>query len=65
MISLFVSWCILKHKFNVLKLWYRYIAKTIHGGDDDDDDEVSSENHNLEEPKVLGVKPGTDEKVYS
>ncbi|KAL1827935.1 hypothetical protein ACET3Z_006347 [Daucus carota] len=41
----------------------KYIAKTIHGGDDDDDDEVSSENHNLEEPKVLGVKPGTDEKI--
>lgn len=40
----------------------KYIAKTIHG-DDDDDDEGTTEHHNLEEPKVLGVKPGSDEKI--
>lgn len=39
----------------------KYIAKTIHG--DDDDDEGTPEYHNLEEPKVLGVKPGSDETI--
>ena len=38
----------------------RYIAKTLYG---DDDEDVSPQNSSVEEPKVLGINPGSTEKV--
>lgn len=38
----------------------RYIAKTLYG---DDDEEVTPQNNNVEEPKLLGINPGSTEKV--
>ena len=38
----------------------RYIAKTLYG----DEEEVETpQNNNVEEPKLLGLNPGSDEKV--
>lgn len=39
----------------------KYIAKTLYGEDDDEDDQ--EKNKNLEEPKLLGLNPGSNEKV--
>ncbi|KAL6961942.1 hypothetical protein U1Q18_036901 [Sarracenia purpurea var. burkii] len=42
----------------------KYIAKTLYGDDDDDDDEVTPQNNNtVEEPKLLGLHPGSNEKI--
>lgn len=49
-----------EHSFNVT-LWYRYIAKTLYSDDDEEDDPENSKT--VEEPKVLGLNPGSDEKV--
>ncbi|GLT62943.1 hypothetical protein SLA2020_355440 [Shorea laevis] len=38
----------------------KYIAKTLYG---DDDEEVTPQNNNVEEPKLLGINPGSTEKV--
>ena len=38
----------------------RYIAKTLYG---DDDEEVTSQSNSVEEPKLLGINPGSTEKV--
>ncbi|KAG6706212.1 hypothetical protein I3843_07G206400 [Carya illinoinensis] len=38
----------------------KYIAKTLYG---DDDEEVAPQKNNIEEPKVLGINPGSTEKV--
>lgn len=40
----------------------RYIAKTLYG---EDDDEISPDQQkNVEEPKLLGLHPGSNEKVH-
>ena len=39
----------------------RYIARTLYG--DDDDEDAAPKNHNVEEPKLLGLHPGSNEKV--
>lgn len=65
---MFLHFCIL-YAGNCLRLWkcwYRYIAKTIYGGDDDDDDgEDSRKTEITSEPKVLGLHPTSNEKVHS
>jgi topoisomerase IA-like protein len=39
----------------------RYIAKTLYG---DEDEEASPQNNSsVEEPKLLGINPGSTEKV--
>lgn len=38
----------------------KYIAKTLYG---DDDEDVSPQNSSVEEPKVLGINPGSTEKI--
>ncbi|XP_059460951.1 uncharacterized protein LOC132190087 isoform X2 [Corylus avellana] len=38
----------------------KYIAKTLYG---DDDEEVNSQSNSVEEPKLLGINPGSTEKV--
>ncbi|KAL7168647.1 hypothetical protein ACSBR2_038980 [Camellia fascicularis] len=46
-----------------LTLLFNYIAKTLYG-DDDDDEEVTSQNSGtVEEPKFLGLYPGSNEKI--
>ncbi|KAJ4974417.1 hypothetical protein NE237_007591 [Protea cynaroides] len=40
----------------------KYIAKTMYG--DDDEDDTSEKQEVMSEPKLLGLKPGTDEKVF-
>ncbi|EPS74250.1 hypothetical protein M569_00504, partial [Genlisea aurea] len=40
----------------------RYIAKTLYG-EDDDEDEDDRKKSQIEEPKLLGLKPGSNEKV--
>ncbi|RVW17337.1 hypothetical protein CK203_069156 [Vitis vinifera] len=40
---------------------HRYIAKMLDG---DDDEEVASQDKTFEEPKVLGLSPGSSEKVW-
>ena len=39
----------------------RYIAKTIYGAEEEDD--ASQPNTTIEEPKILGVNSGSNEKV--
>ncbi|RVX17378.1 hypothetical protein CK203_003771 [Vitis vinifera] len=39
---------------------HRYIAKMLDG---DDDEEVASQDKTFEEPKVLGLSPGSSEKI--
>lgn len=41
----------------------RYIAKTLYGEDDDD---VALDQHkgSVQEPKLLGLHPGSEEKVW-
>ncbi|KAM7493321.1 hypothetical protein LguiB_027930 [Lonicera macranthoides] len=38
----------------------KYIAKTLYG---DEDDDVTPERNSVEEPKVLGLNPGSEEKI--
>lgn len=38
----------------------RYIAKTLY---DDDEEKEAPRDNNMDEPKVLGVNPGSGEKV--
>ncbi|XP_043700798.1 DNA topoisomerase 1-like [Telopea speciosissima] len=40
----------------------KYIAKTMYGGDEEDDS--SEKQEMISEPKLLGLKPGTNEKVF-
>ncbi|KAI8022747.1 hypothetical protein LOK49_LG03G03861 [Camellia lanceoleosa] len=40
----------------------RYIAKTLYG-DDDDEDVTPENNGTVEEPKLLGLHPGLNEKI--
>lgn len=42
----------------------KYIAKTIYGGDDDDDDGEDSRKEITSEPKVLGLHPTSNEKIF-
>ncbi|ONI33990.1 hypothetical protein PRUPE_1G457500 [Prunus persica] len=39
----------------------KYIAKTLYG--DDEEEESTPKNSSMEEPKVLGLSPGSNEKV--
>ncbi|KAK9065444.1 hypothetical protein SSX86_014843 [Deinandra increscens subsp. villosa] len=42
----------------------KYIAKTLYGDGNDDDDDASPENRRaIEEPKFLGLHPGSNEKI--
>lgn len=42
----------------------KYIARTLYGDEDDDDDEAPPQsNGNVDEPKLLGLNPGSNEKV--
>lgn len=41
--------------------WVRYIAKTLYG--DDEDAENQDGNLSIEEPKLLGLHPVSEEKV--
>ncbi|XP_038999077.1 DNA topoisomerase 1-like isoform X2 [Hibiscus syriacus] len=40
----------------------KYIAKTLYG--DEEDEESPQKNNNVEEPKLLGLHPGTNEKIF-
>lgn len=39
----------------------RYIAKTLYGNEEEDDH--TPKNNRVEEPKLLGLSPGSNEKV--
>ncbi|XP_057459985.1 LOW QUALITY PROTEIN: uncharacterized protein LOC130750403 [Actinidia eriantha] len=39
----------------------KYIAKTLYGGDEEDD--TPQNNNSVEEPKLLGLHPGSNEKI--
>lgn len=41
----------------------RYIAKTLYGGEDDDVT-LDQQKRSVEEPKLLGLHPGSEEKVW-
>lgn len=41
---------------------HRYIAKTLYG-EDDEDDTPQERKESVEQPKVLGLSPGSNEKV--
>ncbi|KAK8683228.1 hypothetical protein V6N13_039293 [Hibiscus sabdariffa] len=40
----------------------KYIAKTLYG--DEEEDESPQKSNNVEEPKLLGLHPGSNEKVF-
>lgn len=40
----------------------RYIAKTLYG-EEEEEEEVTPQNNSVEEPKLLGLNPGSSEKV--
>ncbi|XP_039014290.1 DNA topoisomerase 1-like isoform X2 [Hibiscus syriacus] len=40
----------------------KYIAKSLYG--DEEDGESPQKNNNIEEPKLLGLHPGTNEKIF-
>ncbi|KAF3446490.1 hypothetical protein FNV43_RR11669 [Rhamnella rubrinervis] len=41
----------------------KYIAKTLYGEEDNDDDDIPKNNNSVEEPIVLGLNPGSSEKI--
>ncbi|KAL8551660.1 hypothetical protein ACS0TY_000656 [Phlomoides rotata] len=41
----------------------KYIAKTLYGEDDDDEATIERRKTNMEEPKLLGLNPGSNERV--
>lgn len=41
--------------------FYRYIAKTLYG--DEEEEESPQKSTTIEEPKLLGLNPGSNEKV--
>lgn len=43
-------------------LVYSYIAKTLYG-DDDDEEDAPQKNTNIDEPKLIGLHPVSNEKV--
>lgn len=45
----------------VFLLAYSYIAKTLYG--DDDEDDTLQRNTNVDEPKLIGHHPASNEKV--
>ncbi|CAA0814427.1 DNA topoisomerase- type IA- core [Striga hermonthica] len=42
----------------------KYIAKTLYGDDDEDATPENQKTNNVQEPKLLGLNPGTNEKVF-
>lgn len=49
--------------FMKIQLTRRYIAQTLYG-EDNDDDTQDQQKRNVEEPKLLGLHPGSEEKVH-
>lgn len=53
----FVFWILL-----ILKFLYSYIAKTLYG-DEEEEEDANPKNKIVHEPKLLGLHPGSNEKV--